>query len=135
MNVHELAQLIDMPVAKWPLQCYLVVAAILRDGVVDAVPVTGCYHSTDGKEVTDHAWLRLPDGQVFDPSRWVLDDVPPYVYIGPVTANYDEDGTRWEAELQAVRERLFLQRDSLAEQWMEVLQKETRHERGNQRRH
>lgn len=30
-----------------------------------------------------HTWIALPDGWVCDPTRWVFEDVEPYVYVGP----------------------------------------------------
>lgn len=105
-DIQVLARRIKMPVKTWPNHCYLVVAALLQHRVVDADPVTGCYHSGVDM-VWDHAWFRLPDGQVFDPTKWAMDEVPPYVYVGPETDSYDEDGLRWLAERQAVFDMTF----------------------------
>lgn len=29
-----------------------------------------------------HGWVELPDGRIWDPTRWVFEDVDPYIYIG-----------------------------------------------------
>lgn len=30
-----------------------------------------------------HSWVRLRNGRVFDPMRWVFEGTPPYIFVGP----------------------------------------------------
>lgn len=38
-----------------------------------------------------HGWVKQPDGTVCDPTRWVFEHAPPYIYVGP-SDHYDEGG-------------------------------------------
>jgi hypothetical protein len=40
-----------------------------------------------------HGWVILPDGRVFDPTRWVFEAKKPYLYVGD-DEDYDEGGSR-----------------------------------------
>lgn len=41
----------------------------------------------------NHGWVLLPDGTVVDPTRWVFENVAPYIYVGPAT-DYDEGSNK-----------------------------------------
>jgi hypothetical protein len=45
----------------------------------------------------NHGWVLLPDGNVFDPTRWVFEGILPYLYEGPADF-YDEGRNRFRAE-------------------------------------
>ena len=107
MNVTQVAGNIGMPLEKWGGHCYQVVAAFLAADVLEgAVPVTGSYD--DGENVTDHAWLKLPDGRICDPTRyWLEGKKRPYIFIGEPDECYDEMGLRWSRELAEIRRKLI----------------------------
>lgn len=106
MNVKQVANNIGMPLEKWGGHCYQVVAAFLAADVLErAVPVTGNYD--DGDNVTDHAWLKLPDGRICDPTRYWLEGKRPYIFVGKPDKCYDEKGLRWARELAEIRRKLI----------------------------
>jgi hypothetical protein len=108
MNVNEVARSIGMPLEKWGGHCYQVVAAFLAADVFDnAEPVTGYFHDADGQNVTDHAWLKLSDGRICDPTRFWMEDKPPYIFIGNADYCYDEKGVRWNRELARIRRKFI----------------------------
>ena len=39
-----------------------------------------------------HVWIERPDGTVYDPTRWVLEGVLPYIYEGPADS-YGQEAT------------------------------------------
>jgi len=105
MNVNQVAESIGMPLEKWGGHCYQVVAAFLAASAVEGEPVTGYYD--DGDNVTDHAWLKLPDGRVCDPTRFWLEGKRPYIFIGKPDKCYDPKGVRWARELTAIRKKFI----------------------------
>lgn len=108
MNVNEVAEAIGFPLERWGGHCYQVVAAFLAAGVLEgAEPTTGYFHDTDGQNVTDHAWLKLPDGRICDPTRYWLEDKRAYIYFGPADHCYDERGVRWGRELHKIRKKFI----------------------------
>ena len=95
-----------MPLEKWGGHCYKVVAAFLAADVFDgAKPATGYYHNN--KHVTDHAWLKLLDGRICDPTRYWLDGKRPSIFIGKSDKCYDEKGLRWARELAEIRKKFI----------------------------
>lgn len=50
-----------------------------RYGVYSGEVKKGYY--TPGRIGYQHGWLELPDGRVFDPTRWVFEAVKPYLYV------------------------------------------------------
>lgn len=105
-NPRDLADRIGFSLDKWGGHCYQVAVALVRKGVVLGEVVTGYYD--DGENVTDHCWIKLPDGTILDPTRFWLEDKEPYIFQGPADDHYDEGGVRWEAELEALRSKLWL---------------------------
>lgn len=43
-----------------------------------------------------HGWLLMPDGRVFDPTRWVFESAKPYIYCGPEGDEYDNGMERFK---------------------------------------
>lgn len=46
-----------------------------------------------GRPVSGHSWVKISDGRVVDPTRWVFEGQAPYVYVGPQDEHYDENGS------------------------------------------
>ena len=108
MNMNQVARSIGYPLEKWGGHCYSVVAAFLAAAVFDgAEPVTGYYHDKRNN-VTDHAWLKLADGRICDPTRfWLEGKKRPSIFIGQADECYDDRGLRWAAELQEIRKKFI----------------------------
>lgn len=107
MNVKQIADNIGIPLEKWGGRCYQVVAAFLAVAVFPgAEPATGYYHGKN--HVTDHAWLKLDDGRICDPTRfWLENRKRPSIFIGKPDECYDEKGLRWAAELAEIRKKFI----------------------------
>lgn len=77
----------------WVARCYEISYRIVAAGLVDGEAVYG--HWTGdlapgsyfarlkrGIPFVPHGWIQLKDGRVLDPTRWVFEDVAPYLYVG-----------------------------------------------------
>jgi hypothetical protein len=93
-----IADAINFPLEQWPGHCTGVANACLQAKIVrgrlcyghfiGGIAKTGHFA---GRPFTHHAWIELKDGRVWDPTRWVFEDVEPYIYIGP-NDHYDFGG-------------------------------------------
>ena len=108
INIWTLEVYTGMAADTWRGKCYLIAMALLACEKVDGELVTGYYHYSDN--VVDHGWVKYPDGAIADPTRWTIEDTTPTVYRGKETDNYDEDGKRWEAELDELGKRFSLRK-------------------------
>lgn len=110
-----IAHAIDLPLDKWPGNCAGVAALILFHGLVDGKDEYGFYLGPTedgtmfaGKTMIRHGWIKLPDGRIYDPTRWVFEDVDPYIYVGHNTDDYDR-GMRTVRTSDASNEMLALE--------------------------
>jgi hypothetical protein len=77
---------------KWVARCYEISCAIVAAGLVDGEAVyghwigdvaPGSHFAERGRlPFIPHGWILLKDGRVLDPTRWVFEDVDPYLYVG-----------------------------------------------------
>ncbi len=88
------------PTENWKGQCFAVASQAVKEGLVPGVAVYGMWHGPvakgsyfedRGKQIPffNHGWVVLPDGSICDPTRWVFENVAPYIYLGPAD-HYDE---------------------------------------------
>lgn len=92
------ARAIGIPVNQWPGRCHEIADACLKAKIVrgrlcyghfiGGIAKTGYFA---GRPLAHHGWIELPDGRIWDPTRWVFEDVAPYIYIGPLD-RYDFGG-------------------------------------------
>lgn len=75
---------------SWKGNCYAIATAIVEDGLIEGKAEYGVWEGPIaegsyfyGKLISRHGWIRLPDGQICDPTRWVFENVAPYIYVGP----------------------------------------------------
>jgi len=91
---------------RWAGRCYEISSAIVRAKLVRGVAVYGDYIGTIHpksmfvrKPIVHHGWVALAGGGVLDPTRWVFESAPPYLYwsstCGP---EYDEGSNVRRAE-------------------------------------
>lgn len=76
----------------WVARCYEISCAIVAAGLVDGEAVYGHWlgdvapgsHFADRGRMAfiQHGWILLKDGRVLDPTRWVFENVAPYLYVG-----------------------------------------------------
>jgi hypothetical protein len=89
LTPEQIGKLIGIKVKDWPGNCYSVAVNIVESGLVEGRPEYGIWQGEiapgsyfDDRPIARHGWVRLPDGQVLDPTRWVFEGVDPYIYIG-----------------------------------------------------
>lgn len=103
------AAAINLPLQDWPGNCYAVACQILKAGLAQGRAVYGHYLGPvapgtlfSGRSLIQHGWIETPDGHIIDPTRWVFENVTPYLYSISVklTQEYDEGGNRFRAANQ-----------------------------------
>lgn len=101
-DVHEVAAAIGLPVENWHGKCYAIACQMVMVGLTDAEPVYGSWSgpihpdSHFGKRQggdVNHGWLvadkprwnsvGVQPKSIIDPTRWVFENVEPYIYVGP----------------------------------------------------
>jgi hypothetical protein len=96
------------PVDSWRGNCHAVACDLVEEGLVKGTAVYGHffgYISPDspefgGRPMAHHGWVRTPDGKIVDPTRWVFENVEPYVWVGDANdEDYDEGSNRLRAAL------------------------------------
>lgn len=130
MNVKEVEKAIGTPVQEWKENCYAISCAIVKAGLVNGFAVYGHYVGPVAKKrlpFERHGWVLLKDGRVLDPTRWVFENVPPYIYIGLNNGDYDEGGNAWASEnerpcpLEASERNVTLTLEPAAQAYVEKL--------------
>lgn len=93
------------PTVTWPGHCARISHAALKCGVRGR-SVHGMWNGPvhkdsifAGKPFSQHEWIKLPDGQVCDPTRWVFEGKKPYIYVGP-SDYYDEGANALRAMIR-----------------------------------
>ncbi len=90
-DIPKIAKVIKVPVLKWPGRCHEIAGLILKAKLVPegSKLCYGVWHgpiSDDsvfaGRSLTHHGWIALPDGRIFDPTRWCFTMVEPSIFVG-----------------------------------------------------
>ena len=108
-DANDVSTLIGIPVSQWPGRCHEIADLCVRRGAVQGHLRYGHYLGLVGQGYSGrvqhdalgfsrHGWVELPEGRVWDPTRWVFEDVAPYVYIGP-NSDYDIGGNQFAEAL------------------------------------
>lgn len=106
------AEAIFGPAKSWEGRCYEMACAFVNKGLVKGVPVYGhwvgwiadnsIFSNRKGVPFVQHGWINLSDGskRVVDPTRWVFEGVPPYIFLGENLGEYDEGGNKWREAMR-----------------------------------
>lgn len=105
IDVEAAGQAIGLPPEQWKGRCFEVASAIVVAGLAPegARPVYGHYlgeiapgsfFARMDVGFVQHGWILTMDGRVIDPTRWVFEDVAPYVWEGVPGDEYDRGGNR-----------------------------------------
>lgn len=99
MTAAQVAARIKVPLAQWPGNCHAIAKQCLDAKVVrgrlcyghflGGIAKTGHFV---GRPLAHHGWVELRDGRVWDPTRWVFEDVAPYIYVGRNAVEYNFGG-------------------------------------------
>lgn len=106
-SIKELESLIKIPTIEWPGRCHEIATAIANLDCVDGRAVYGHYlgfvskdsklfGNRNGLPFQRHGWVVMTDGKILDPTRWVFEDIDPYIFYSENTnGEYDEGGNKW----------------------------------------
>lgn len=98
ITVTDVEEAIGIPANKWVNRCHEIASAIVDAGLVKGRAVYGIYtgpvsessYFSGDRPGHRHGWVKLKDGRVLDPTRWVFEDVPPYIFCHKRPREYDE---------------------------------------------
>jgi hypothetical protein len=102
-NIKTFEKRLAWPAKDWPLRCHEVAWAIVAAGLVKGRAVYGHYlglvhedspFKVNGFGVQRHGWIVGPKDIIVDPTRWVFEAKPPYIYVGKASGEYDEGGNQ-----------------------------------------
>lgn len=103
----RLAAKIKVPLANWPGNCYGVACKCVESGAVQGKAIYGVWDGPIfpgspfyGRAFMHHGWVKLPDGRIFDPTRFVFGGAEPYLWLGDHCEWYDESGGRLAMRLR-----------------------------------
>jgi hypothetical protein len=100
-DLPKVAKAIKVPVLKWPGRCHEIAGLVLKANLVPKGTKLcyGIWHGPidakslfAGRSITHHGWLTLPDGRVYDPTRWCFLMSEPFIYVGEDTQGYYDFG-------------------------------------------
>ena len=131
-NIDVIQKSINLSVAIWPGKCHQISAAILYygDGKSLLVPegtklryghyygpiATGSRFENRKGVFARHGWLQLPDGKIYDPTRWEFEQVEPYIYVEHDWNNeYDAGGNKLLALTHTQKPPQFNANDHIVE--------------------
>lgn len=112
LSPEDAAATMGIPLDFWPGQCFGIASAFVDAGLVAGHAVYGHFlgrvskqsvpfGSRSGLPFQAHGWVILPDGRIFDPTRWVFEAVAPYLFIGPANnPEYDEGGNKFRTMMR-----------------------------------
>lgn len=100
------------PVEEWKGRCYEVACKMVEMKLVQGVPEYGLYlgpvdpggYFNYNKPAQRHGWIRLPNGDIIDPTLWVFRGFVPFIALIPHDAEkhqayYDLGGKRFRREV------------------------------------
>lgn len=111
-NPELAAKKIGIPLEEWPGNCYGIATAFVKAGLIrNARAVYGHYYGPVHRQSMfwvpyskagwcRHGWIfAKSEGSIVDPTRWVFENVAPYIHVGRDSDEYDEGGSRLRAAL------------------------------------
>jgi hypothetical protein len=95
-------KVLGLPAEKWKGQCYGISCALVEKGLVEGAAVYGHWLGPVAKgsffvnkkdaPFIQHGWVLCPDGSIVDATRWVFENVAPYIHHARSDRYYDEGG-------------------------------------------
>lgn len=99
MTMSEIAEVINSPLDHWAGNCYGIASRMVEHGLVKGKVVYGKFLGDSSKGlfkdtvIPNHAWVVTPDNKIVDPTRWVFDDVAPFMFETDVKDNHYDRGS------------------------------------------
>lgn len=102
-SIEEIESIIGIPVNEWVGKCHLIANEFLKYNLIKGKLCYGNYFGyIDSESIFSdydfphHGWVLLDDGRIFDPTRWVFENVEPYFYIDfDFIGEYDFGGNKF----------------------------------------
>jgi hypothetical protein len=101
INTKSIAKKINFPLSKWPGSCHAIASLLLKHKIFTGKLRYGMWlgkiHPASlfgGRLFTHHGWIEREDGVIIDPTRWVFENVQPYIFIGDNEGEYDFGGNQ-----------------------------------------
>lgn len=122
ITIRDIEHVLDLPAAGWVGKCYEIACACVEHGLVEGDPAYGHFlgeiepesawtkHTGRGPSIiTQHGWVVLKDGRIFDPTGWAFVETDePWIIIThpdePEYEWYDEGGNKFREILNVGRE-------------------------------
>ena len=106
LTVEQVEKALDCPATEWEGNCYGVATMIVQKGLIEGRAVYGHFlgevsknspfwNKRAGHPFVQHGWVEFEDGRILDPTRWSLEGVEPYIWVGDAGEEYDEGGNEW----------------------------------------
>ncbi len=106
-SLARVEKVLGEPAKKWAGRCYEIACACVAAKLVPGVAVYGHFlgkvapKSYFGERAhlpfVQHGWVLLPDGRIWDPTRWSFEGPKPYIHVGENKGEYDEGGNKLRA--------------------------------------
>lgn len=102
-NPQTVSEKIGIPLNDWAGNCYGIACQMLVHEVLEGRPCYGHYHGKiapntlfSDRPIVQHGWIETKDGYIIDPTRWVFENVEPYIFTNKknLAKEYDEGGQR-----------------------------------------
>jgi len=101
-DIKKITKAIGIPIKDWAGSCFAIACACVDKKMVSGKPRYGHYRGYIHKDSIfsghinmgwcQHGWVELPDGRIFDPTRWAFECAEPYIYVGDNKGQYDVGG-------------------------------------------
>jgi hypothetical protein len=103
LTLRQVEEALEEPAHLWFGRCFEISFRIVEKCKVAGTAVYGHWLGPiapgtlfdRGGPFARHGWVSLKAGGVLDPTRFVFEDVKPYLYYGPDGPEYDEGGNEW----------------------------------------
>ena len=114
--VSAIVEAIGIPASEWKGRCHEISGLIVKSGLVSGKAVYGKYKGYiaptsmfSGSAVfARHGWIESSSGTIFDATRWVFEDVEPYVFVAEVGhEDYDPSSLEFSKRVSGSLTRPF----------------------------
>ena len=103
-EVSAIERAIGIDSSEWPGKCHAIAILCVKKGLVPkgSKAVYGLWHGEiaddslfAGRPFTHHGWVQLPDGRIYDPTRFAFLGCGPAVWVGQNKGEYDAGGNAY----------------------------------------
>lgn len=102
INIPEISiieSIIGYKTQQWVSQCYFISGLLLKHNIVQGELCYGKYYGSidqnsffSNHPLPNHGWIEF-NGFIIDPTRWVFENVEPYIYVGQIDRDVYDIGS------------------------------------------